>query len=100
MSDIKILRLKTGEDLIGSIKTTMDRSYIISKPHIVFYDVSSGKVGLFPFLVYADTSKGIEIAMSDTMWILDPDKDLTAAFTKSTTNIIVPSVPSGLKLSS
>jgi len=86
---IKIIRLKTGEDIIGTVKTTMEREYIVDKP-ILLYLHTPTQVGFIPYLPFANLDKGLHINISDTMWCIDPEDELAAKYTQTTTNLVVP----------
>ena len=71
MSEVKILRLTSGEELIGKVEQVDDVSYIIKKAAIIL-PVGEGRVGLAPYLPYCDVEDGIEILSRFVMFVVDP----------------------------
>ena len=74
MSNIKIVRLATGEELICEVTGGPD--------HYTFKDVAiliptqQNSLGLAPFMAYSDAPKGMVIASNFVMFIVDPVQNL------------------------
>lgn len=74
MSNIKIVRLATGEELICEVTGGPD--------HYTFKDVAiliptqQNSLGLAPFMAYSDAPKGMAIASNFVMFMVDPVQDL------------------------
>ena len=91
MSDIKIVRISTGEELL----CTVDSS-IIDKDHLNLSDVAilipteANSLGLAPFMAYSDAKDGMEIPRSYVMFMVDPvetlKKQYQTMFSKIITN--------------
>jgi hypothetical protein len=89
MSDIKIVRISTGEELL----CTVDSS---NKDHLTLSDVSilipteANSLGLAPFMAYSDAKDGMEIPRSYVMFMVDPvetlKKQYQTMFSKIITN--------------
>ena len=71
MSEVKILRLTSGEELIGKVEKTDDDSYIIKKPAIIL-PVGEGRVGLAPYLPYCEVDDGLEVSSRFVMFDVEP----------------------------
>ncbi len=87
MSDIKIVRISTGEELL----CTVDSS---SKEHLKLTDVAiliptqSNSLGLAPFMAYSDAKDGMEIPRSYVMFVVDPVEDLKKQYQAMFSKII------------
>ena len=89
--NIKIVRLTTGEDLIGEVQ---EGSGIVNikKPYII-YPTSQPKpgeaikFGMFTFIPYAETDS-VKIEQSKTLLIVEPKQDLLASYNQSVSKII------------
>ena len=89
MSDIKIVRISTGEELL----CTVDSS---NKDHLTLSDVAiwlpteANSLGLAPFMAYSDAKDGMEIPRSYVMFMVDPvetlKKQYQTMFSKIITN--------------
>jgi len=89
MSDIKIVRISTGEELL----CTVDSS---NKDHLTLPDVAilipteANSLGLAPFMAYSDAKDGMEIPRSYVMFMVDPvetlKKQYQTMFSKIITN--------------
>ena len=89
MSDIKIVRISTGEELL----CTVDSS---NKDHLTLSDVAilipteANSLGLAPFMAYSDAKDGMEIPRSYVMFMVDPvetlKKQYQSMFSKIITN--------------
>ena len=87
MSDIKIVRISTGEELL----CTVDSS---NKDHLTLSDVAilipteANSLGLAPFMAYSDAKDGMEIPRSYIMFIVDPVKTLKKQYQTMFSKII------------
>ncbi len=70
MSEVKLVRLQTGEELIAKIEKT-DNGYILKNSAIVL-PAGQGKIGLAPYMPYCEIEKGFEVKEQHIMFILDP----------------------------
>ena len=107
MSDIKIVRLTTGEELICKAKEN-DDSYTIKNPAIL---IPAGKdqLAFGQWLPYGDITDGITIDKKYIIFVIDPITELSNQYSTSFgSGIVVPnkgqisgaSIPSpALKLS-
>ena len=87
MSDIKIVRISTGEELL----CTDDSG---SKEHLKLTEVAiliptqSNSLGLAPFMAYSDAKDGMEIPRSYVMFVVDPVEDLKKQYQTMFSKII------------
>lgn len=78
MSDIKIVRLSTGEELITTVKETAT-GYNFSDVAILI-PTQQNSLGLAPFMAYSEAAKGMDIDKSFIMFMVDPVSDLKAQY--------------------
>ena len=71
MSEIQIVRLQTGEEIIAKVEVS-DDSYFLKNPAIIL-PAGQGKVGLAPYLPYCEISEdGLEIDKKFVMFVSTP----------------------------
>ena len=89
---IKILRLITGEDIIGDFSEEASNQVKLKKPFII-YPTSQPKpgeaikFGMYTYIPYAETEE-ITFNNDKVITIVDPKQDLLASYTQSTSSII------------
>lgn len=89
MSDVKIVRLISGEEIIanytdnGDTITLKDASVLIPSPE--------GKLLLARWIPYANTDKGVTLEKRHLVFVIDPQKELAEHFiTVVVNNLVVP----------
>lgn len=88
MSEIKIVRLSTGEELICSMSGGPD--------HYTFKDVAiliptqQNSLGLAPFMAYSNAPNGMTVATKFIMFIVDPVEDLKDQYNQMFNKVITP----------
>ena len=82
MSEVKIVRLTSGEELIAKVEQVDDISYILKKPAIL---IPTGKdqLAFGQWLPYADISDGIEIELKFVVFIVEPAEEMAAQYEQS-----------------
>lgn len=81
MSDLKVIRLTTGEELLAEI-ATIDGAFYRLMNIAILYPTQSGNLGLAPFMGYADLSEGLDLDPKDVMFIAPPIEGLMAQHDK------------------
>ena len=101
MSEIKLIRLTSGEELIAKTEQ-IDNGYIIKKPAIL---IPAGKdqLAFGQWLPYANIDDGVKIPSEFVVFVVDPVEELMNQYNSSFGSGIVvpPSSPvsgAGLKL--
>jgi len=81
MSEVKIVRLTSGEELIAKVEET-DTNVTLKKPAIL---IPAGKdqLAFGQWLPYADISNGIEISKDYVVFVIDPMNELVAQYEES-----------------
>jgi|TARA_R110000824_G_C14992288_1_gene655334 hypothetical protein len=90
MSDIKLIRLTSGEELIAKTEKIDDVSYILKKPAIL---IPAGKdqLAFGQWLPYADIEEGIEIPSQFVIFVTDPMDELLNQYNTSFgSGIVIP----------
>lgn len=89
MSEVKIVRLTSGEEIIANIIdngetiTIKDGSVLIPSPE--------GKLLLARWLPYAKTDDGVTLEKRHLVFVIDPQKELADHFTNVVVNgLVVP----------
>lgn len=97
-TEIVLLALSTGEHVITEVSTDQSRGfYICTKPFQIGGDGQpdangSVKMGIAPFMPYADVDRGLMIPLNMAILAL-PTAALKAAYQKATGMIITPPTP-------
>lgn len=94
MSDIKIMRLTTGEELICTVKTedtsSRGRVYTISDIAILI-PTEANSLGLAPFVPYSTASSdGVDIAEKDVMFVTTPIDQLKQQYQNMFSKLMTP----------
>jgi hypothetical protein len=79
MSEVKIVRLTSGEELIANVEQVDDISYILKKPAIL---IPTGKdqLAFGQWLPYANIQDGIEILSTYVVFVVDPMEEMAAQY--------------------
>jgi hypothetical protein len=75
MTNIKIVRLSTGEELICEVVKT-ESSKLNLKDIAILIPTQQNQLGLAPFMAYSQAANGMEIEESFIMFMVDPVDDL------------------------
>lgn len=101
--NIKLLKFRTGEDILAEVQDGVPlKTYKIFDPFMVYLPQPNA-VGLLPYLAFANLDNGLEISVSDVMWIVEPDESMVKKFEELTSKVQIASPAatkaiSGLKL--
>jgi len=93
MSDVKIVRLQTGEDVIAKLDKDTTGNYNFEKPFVIIPTQSApGKpvqLMMTPYMPYADDDT-ITIAMDKVVTTVKPKKEILASYQQNTSSILTP----------
>jgi hypothetical protein len=93
-SEVKIMRLTTGEELICDTTTevTSSRGTVYKIRDIaILIPTESNSLGLAPFVPYSTASAyGVEIAEKDVMFVTDPIDDLKKQYQNMFSKLMTP----------
>ena len=96
MSDIKIVRLTTGEELVASVEET-DESCTLTNPAIL---IPAGKdqLAFGQWLPYGEISEGVTIDKRYIVFIVDPITDLLNQYSTSFgSGLVIPSTSGSIR---
>ena len=94
MSDVQIVRLSTGEEVVA--KVVYDKGFYTLTDGILLVPAGEGKIGMVPFVPYAER-KPISIAENHVMFEAEPMDELKRQVIEATSGIVMPDA-GGLKL--
>jgi len=94
-SEIKILRLSTGEELITTVIKTENTSTRGTLYHLtdtaILIPTEANQLGLAPFMSYSTAMQdGFTIAEKDIMFLVDPVNDLKTQYQNMFSKIMTP----------
>jgi hypothetical protein len=96
MSDVKIVRLQTGEDVIAKMDKDTMGNYTFEKPFVIIPTQSAPgqpvQLMMTPYMPYADEDK-ITIAQDKVVTTVKPKKEILASYQKNTSSIITAGSP-------
>ena len=79
MSEIKIVRLQTGEEIIA--KYTENKDTVTLKKMAIIIPAGQGRIGLSPFLPYCDIpDDGMEFNKKHVMFIANPVSEFVSEY--------------------
>jgi len=94
MSEVKIVRMSTGEDVISTVDKDSVGNYTMKKPFIIVPTQSAPgqpvKLMLTPYMPYADDDK-ITISADKVVTSVRPKKDILDSYNQNTSSILTPS---------
>lgn len=86
MSDPKIVRLVTGEELLCKITDSNENHVTIENPLIILPS-ADGKIQFLPYMAYADF-KTLPLRTQDIMFVVNPSSRMADKFLEATSGII------------
>lgn len=90
MSDIKVVRLSTGEELICDVKFA-DNEVVQLSDIAILIPTQENSLGLAPFMAYTDASDGIAMQGKDIMFMCNPVDGLKQQYQTMFGKIATPS---------
>lgn len=85
MSDIKVVKLVTGEELLASV-TDMVETWSLEKPYVMVMGPEG--IGTMPFVPYAETDE-IAIEKKHVVVVLEPKTSIKDSYSKMVGKIIL-----------
>ena len=94
MSEVKIVRMSTGEDVISTVDKDSVGNYTMKKPFVIVPTQSAPgqpvKLMLTPYMPYAEDEK-ITISADKVVTSVKPKKDILDSYNLNTSSILTPS---------
>jgi len=94
MSDVQIVRLSTGEEVVA--KVSYEKGFYTLTDGILLVPAGEGKIGMVPFVPYAKRTP-VVVGEQHVMFVVEPADELKKQVIEATTGIAMPG-NSGLKL--
>ena len=88
MTDIKIVRLATGEELLCEVSGGPDHYTL--KDVAILIPTQQNSLGLAPFMAYSDAPKGMAVSSQFVMFMVDPVADLKKQYQQMFSKVITP----------
>ena len=93
MSEVKIVRMSTGEDVISTVDKDSVGNYTMKKPFVIVPTQSAPgqpvKLMLTPYMPYAEDDK-ITISADKVVTSVKPKKDILDSYNLNTSSILTP----------
>ena len=86
---MKLVRLSSGEEIIGNVEVHRDNSVTITDGYSLI-PAGEGKIGFMPFMAYTKAKLGITIAERFVVFIVDPADELVEQIKSMNSGIVVP----------
>lgn len=94
--NIKIVRLVTGEDVIGDVTSTTDKEIEISKSFVIIPTQSAPgqpvKLMLTPYMPYSKNDK-VKIVADKLVTTIEPKDEILKSYQQNTSSIITGTKP-------
>ena len=87
MSDVQIVRLSTGEEVVA--KVVYDKGFYTLTDGILLVPAGEGKIGMVPFVPYAKRDP-VTIGEQHVMFVVEPADELKRQVIEATTGIAMP----------
>ncbi|MBT9159539.1 MAG: hypothetical protein DDT26_00798 [Dehalococcoidia bacterium] len=89
MADVRILKLKNGEELIASTVVTRDGTYSLTNPLLIA--MGEQNLVFIPYMPYAKIAEdGLVIRDTDVLFICYPQDALVDDYYRATSKVVVP----------
>lgn len=90
MGEVKIVRLKTGEEILCEYRVSEHRKMTHIKNGLMIVPTEQS-IGFIPFMVYADLPDNtFSVKSSHVLWVVDPVSDLVDRHQETFNTIVAP----------
>ena len=93
MSDVKVIRLSTGEDVIAKVDINSGSNIKLDKPFVIIpQQMGPGKPVQLMMSLYNAFGKGdkVEVAKDKVVFITDPKDEIKSSYEQNTSKILTP----------
>jgi hypothetical protein len=88
MSNVQILRLTSGEELIGRVDFHDEEGYYaISKAYILI-PMGQGQIGFAPYMPYTRAEDGFTISEEHVMFMIRPMSEMETQYTSAVSGLV------------
>ncbi len=85
---MKLVRLSSGEEIIG--KVTETENDVTIKDGYTLIPAGEGKIGFMPFMAYTKADKGVTIDRKFVVFMVEPIEDLVKQIRQTDSGIVIP----------
>jgi hypothetical protein len=89
MSDLKLVRLSSGEEIVGVVTRTDETTTIVDGYNLI--STKEGRIGFIPFMQYTKAAEGVEIPNQFVMFVIEPAEQLAEQIKSMKSDIVTPS---------
>ena len=86
---IKIVKIVTGEEIIGDVSETLDGKIVIKEP-VTLGMVERNQIGFIGYMPYADLKQGLTLDASRVVFTVPVDPKLETEYQAAFSKVIVP----------
>lgn len=90
MSDVKIVRLGTNEELVADV--TVNEGSVSLKNILIIVPTEKGTIQLAPWMPYIDRDHAITITDDKVLFTATPDKQIVKQHQEIFSKIVIPTV--------
>ena len=93
MSDVKVIRLSTGEDVIAKVDINSGSNIKLDKPFVIIpQQMGPGKPVQLMMSLYNAFGKGdkVEVARDKVVFMTEPKDEIKSSYEQNTSKIITP----------
>ena len=87
--NMKLVRISSGEEIIGNVEVHRDNSITITNGYSLI-PAGEGKIGFMPFMAYTKAKDGITIPERFVLFTVEPKDELLAQIKSMDSGIVVP----------
>ena len=93
MSDVKVIRLSTGEDVIAKVDMNSGSNITLNKPFVIIpQQMGPGKPVQLMMSLYNAFGKGdsVEVAKDKVVFMTEPKDEIKSSYEQNTSRILTP----------
>ena len=93
MSEVKVLRLSTGEDVIAKVDMNSGSNITLNKPFVIIpQQMGPGKPVQLMMSLYNAFGKGdsVEVAKDKVVFMTEPKDEIKSSYEQNTSKILTP----------
>jgi len=89
MSEIKVIKLITSEEILGEFVSSNIDTITVNRPRVIQVMNTQGAAGLMPYLVSDPDIKNVSFPRAHIITSFDASKELTDAYLRATTGLLL-----------
>lgn len=93
MSNVKLVKLNTGEELIGVVTEYTEGNIITMKDIVMMAMVEPGKIGFMNYMPYADLKNGLNINKEYVIFMVPVQDKLESEYRNMTNKLVIAKGP-------